>query len=180
MRSSKASVLVRGLSMAIKFIEILIEEIENLGGFAEMLHFVTKEQGRPLAKKIAEVIVGSEWRVPFSLILRLAREAEDDILHGPCWWGSLARIERFGIEPVGYATKEHRDVATGIEHQDLQPSLAQQVIGKQLTCPFFVEWEGERCVVTTLDCDYDLRLGDEITALNAIWIAPARYFNFDL
>jgi hypothetical protein len=176
--------------MAINLLDVLREEIVKAGGYPEMLHFLTKDYARPIAAKIAEVIVKSEWRVPWSLIQRLAKEkvgrtTDPEHYEHDCafWWGSLAEIEdNFGIQEEIFTLEA--DQHGQPHYHDVVPEIHEQIAGKRLSSPFFVQWNGERHVVTYLDVlrvdGREPKVGDQAKEVIQVRIAPASRFNFEV
>jgi len=94
---NSSSTLVSGLGMGMAFIQSLVNEIVVLGGFEEMLHPLTREHGQPIIKRLAEMIVRSEWKVPRSLVECLAiKKSLDNYSDGSFvefdkhfWWDQM-------------------------------------------------------------------------------------------
>ncbi len=180
-KKTEVSVLVKGLGVGMAFLQALTEEIVAAGGFEEMIHFLTKESARPTCKKIAKMIVASDWKIPCSLIQRLVRESQrsdprdmdEDSMYN--WVYGVDLEGQFGIPVIYFGNKE------GAELQTVPKVLVDQLAKKRDQYPLTLEWEGEKYVVvnrsgindvldgkTTLE-EYDCQLG----------LSPAKYFNLE-
>jgi hypothetical protein len=173
--------LAAGLGMAMAFLQKLTDQIVALGGYEEMLQFLTTERGLPTVQKIAELIVKSDWRVPRSLVERLTatRSREE--------WGDghvefdmrfswqMANLEkRFGIPTIGF----------GDGHElPIPRELNEQLVGKPIRYPLIVEWMGEPYVVVGFapsaqedTCRVGLIMESPPEAIS---VAPAGYFDLN-
>lgn len=173
-RKNDASDMVRGMGMAMAFIQILEDEIVEAGGFKEMIHFLTKKAGRPLAKKIAELIVKTKWQIPLSLVERLARKksiAEYDTKTAEWdkrwWWARV--LGDLGVPMIGF----HPDIGG----EPVPNAISDQLVGKPATYPMIVQWNDEPHVVVGIQAPFD-DVGEVIfEAPFSIDLAPAKYFN---
>ncbi len=176
-KKSDVSILVRGLGMGMAFLQVLTEELVAAGGFEEMIHFITKETARPLARKIAELIVKSDWKIPRSLMERLAGEESLEGNDGGQYYEWDKRFnwlsimdKTFGIPVVGF-NPEYREPPVPEE-------VARQIVGKPSTYPMIVQWAGEPHVVVAIYPDWEI--GESVPeCIDAIALAPVKYFNLE-
>lgn len=176
---NSSSVLVSGFSMGMAFIQFLVNEIVALGGFEEMLHPLTREHGRPIVKKLAEVIVKSEWRVPRSLMERLAATEsmrqwgtvyqEDDRFF---FWDIVGLTKRFGIPVVAF----NNDCGD----KPIPAEITEQIKGKVVTYPMVLIWDREHHIVVSVSSNGPWKLGEvNSDSLIAIKLAPSKYFDLE-
>ncbi|MEK7551962.1 MAG: hypothetical protein AAB534_00950 [Patescibacteria group bacterium] len=177
---NSSSSLVSGLGMAMVFIQALVNEIVRLGGFEEMLHFLTSERGKDIVTKLAQVIVDSPWRVPRTLIEKLAREKsakeyEDAAEYDSrFWWNILDLESTFKIPVIRF------DPSCGSPPPP--EKILDQLRGKEICYPLIVEWEGEPHVVVSIGHGYDMEVGvkhPDDFGLEYISLAPAKYFDLE-
>lgn len=186
------SLLVSGLGMGMAFLRALVDEVIKQGGFDEMIHALSldTEQAHETIRKLAKVIVKSKWRIPRSLMERLARsesaessntehyppEAVQCLLeHDTKFWWNLVELEaKFGIPVIS--------VGDPLERGLIPDSLSSQIMNKVVTYPLIVEWEGEPHVVVggTGDGWEILREGENCSKIpNHLTLTPARYFDLE-
>lgn len=182
MKKNEAAVLVRGLGMAMSFLQALTEEIVAAGGFEEMIHYLSTDAARPLCKKIATLVTASDWRIPRSLVERLSFEAsrEEGNDAESVEWDSKFRwclvLDRLGVPQVKFGAPNY--------HPSWQPvpaELIEQLHGIAIRYPMIVTWDGESHVIVNQcggnswqeGCIFDAS-GEDIIAL---CLAPAKYFD---
>ena len=182
---TSASTLAKGLGMAMAFLQALTEEIVAAGGFEEMIHFLTTEQARPLCKQIAEFIVNLPWRIPRSLMERLAWETStkengstESAPQDSLWyWKCIDLTEKFGIPVTVFHNDAHSEPHAGPIPKD----ILEQIVGKKASYPMTVDWNGESYVIVD-GLSFCSEVGETISdnGINAtLAIAPAKYFDLE-
>lgn len=68
------SEMVSGMGMALRLLTSLEKKVVERGGNSAMLHFLTTSLGEENLDQIANLIVSLKWRVPKSIVMRLAKE----------------------------------------------------------------------------------------------------------
>lgn len=180
--------MVDGMFMGAALLKALFEELMVLGGYPEMIHYLTTEHGKDTVKKLAEVIVASEWRVPASLMQQLtykesmACEADDDpevALGDSLFYWALV-LKSFPHIPV-----LSFQIPGGVDYD--YPSLPQEVIGQILNQvatkkPLVVTMDGEEYVLV-MASHYNLMPGvvilKEVGEIDVISLAPAKFFDLN-
>jgi len=159
-KKTDADLMVKGMGMGMAFLQALTEEIVTAGGFPEMIHFLTKESARPICKKIAEMIVASDWQIPRSLMEQLTieetiKEGGSEYLESDRkynWYKVLG--DKFDYIPVIKFCEPIMESGYPLPPD----SITRQLIGKPATYPMIVKWENEDYIVVhaTVDPDVDL------------------------
>lgn len=181
------SQLVSGLGMAMAFLQALINEVKALGGFDEMIHYLSTERGLPTVKAIAELIVKSEWKIPGSLLRRLAEdhwrqygepdEYPADSTDGLFLWGVV--LDDFGIE-----TKHFGGPSGSGSEGTIPDEIRNQIVGVPLRYPMFLTFKGLEYVVCTvcLESDAPLQVGSVVYTGDdpeeGVTIVESKYFDF--
>lgn len=177
---NSASTLVSGLGMGMRLLQLLVNEVVSLGGYDEMLHFLTTErdEARDAIKKIAELIVKIEWRIPRSLMERLAEEdsvnqnrtsdyVEEDKRFA---WGSIC--DKFEIPLLVF--NEHG----GLEDVKLPLELERQLINKPLKYPMIVMFEGKEYILCAIGGG-EMESGKTLEGGTYFGFAETRYFDLE-
>ena len=171
--------MVSGLGMGMRLISSLVTELKERGGHEEMLHFLTTEDGRENLSKIADLIASLPWRVPKSVLMRMAREYAHEEWKDPpiadeyFFWGCV--LQRLDIP---YITFRNDEEASGDEH--LVSELREQLHGKMAGAGLVVHWRDEDYVLTEIDFfDSDIGPYDliNIDRVNYAHLASARYID---
>ena len=177
---NSSSALVSGLGMAMAFIQSLVNEVVALGGFEEMLHPLTREHGQPIIRKLAEVIVKSEWKIPRSLVERLAvaeslkQWGTDYQEFDQCFfWDIIGLTDRFGVPVISFSNDEGSDMPIPSE-------LIEQLVGRNVTYPMILTWNGELYVVASICNDSHWEIGKIYNGtLSWLKLPPAKYFDLE-
>jgi hypothetical protein len=131
---NEVALMVRGLGLAMDFIRRLIAKVVERGGYEEMIHFLTTERGEETLDAVADLIVKAPWRVPRSLIERLAMvmAIENDLGRPQDWWTSA--LAELNI-PVLY-------FGTSLGHPPVPNEIKEQLVGIVLTQGLQVKLNG--------------------------------------
>lgn len=174
--------MVRGLGMAMRLISSLNDELKERGGHEEMLHFLTTESGRDNLRKVADLIVSLQWRVPKSVVMKLAREwsiAEYGGAHVSTdeyfFWEPT--LQKLGIPYTRFVDPQQ----VSAESYSLD-ELREQLEGKTATAGMPVGWKGAEYLVTSLGYGSgDPMLGDtiEMDRLEFVHLTPINYIDPD-
>jgi len=171
--------LVSGLGMGMQFLQTLVNEIVKQGGHPEMLYgmCLPNDTARELVAKIASVIVKSEWRIPRSLLERLAPEDNEEMFGSGKpnhRWGWRPTVEKLGI-PMLYFSND-----SGTDSPFIPTEIVRQIVGKPFVCPLFVKYDGEEYLVIDGSV-FDSEVGVVYTEIqyDDLHIAPARYFDMN-
>lgn len=129
-RKSEVALMVQGLGLAIEFIRRLVAKVTERGGYEEMIHFLATERGEETLNQIADLIVTAPWRVPRSLIERLAAEVsieqygpKPEDQHPEDFWGYV--LENLLKVPVVSFVGESEIIPDEIKNQLLGHPLVQ-------------------------------------------------------
>lgn len=185
-----ASVLASGLGMGMALLQTLVEEVEAAGGCEEMLHFLTREQGRPLCTEIAALIVKRPWQIPRSLIERLAMQFSidnfntlADVQFDKRWNWLPVLFMAGGLPPTIVCFRDEDMVSEHPDYIPLPPEVKEQIVGKPATYPMIVTWQGEPHVVVQIELKNrptNFVEGDIIRArIEVLDIVPTRFFNLE-
>ncbi len=185
-----SSDLVSGLGMAMALLQRLVNAVVAQGGYEEMLHGLSKDYSTPIINEIAAVIVSKKWRIPRSLVERLAaaeslrlipdsaRANEHDRRFA---WDNIGLTERFGIPVVSFT--QRLDQAP--DATPMPAEIAKQLAGKSaITYPMILEWNGEPHVVVreihSSGMDWTVGEVPQSEDYERLDLAPAKYFDLDL
>jgi len=178
------SQLVSGLGMGMAFLQALINEVRALGGFDEMIHYLSTERGLPTVKALAEVIVKSEWRIPGSLLQRLAneyyREYGEDQYVGPIVisdgyfrWGVI--LDNLMVPSLAFGP-------VPIQPAPIPEEIKKQIVGVPLRYPMLVNYEGrEYAVCMIVGPEDETEIGKPYFTGDRdeeIGLAETKYFDF--
>lgn len=173
--------MIRGLGLAMRLISSLTDEIKTRGGHEEMLHFLTTERGKQNLAKVADLIVSLEWRVPKSLMMRLARElclengfAEHAEFDSHIRW--LPLLKGLGIPDVSFTT----NTRLGDFNEYLDDAILDQLIGRPLVAGLTFKWNETEYVVVDFG-EPEPKIGTTIQKRDIDWLhgAPVEYFDLD-
>ncbi len=180
------SMLADGMGMGMAFVQLLVNELVAQGGFEEMLHPLTSERGQQIIRQVAKLIIESGWRVPRTLVERLATEKSRNELgvSGDIrfieWdkhfeWNSLDLKKAFGIPVFSFSYE------SGSPHQPVPFEISEQIVGKRIEYPLLVQWAGQPHVVVNLFVESDdLEIGKVFGGkLLNMSLAPAKYFDLE-
>jgi len=180
-KKNSSSALVSGLGMAMAFIQVLVNEIVEAGGFEEMLHPLASDHGKGVVKELAKVIVGSQWQVPRSLIERLAVQ-ESQNAHGGDYvendmrffWDVINLRKVFRIPVIRFSNEAG-------DNPPIPPEVLSQITQKVVQYPLLIEWKGEPYVLVSITEDNgQLEVGKVPDfEINSLSIAPAKFFALD-
>lgn len=169
--------MIQGLGLGMRFLTLLLEKIIEKGGYEEMLHFLTTDRGGDTLDKIAQLVVDSPWKIPRSLMEKLA--AQESIMQNGCgdytgydskyYWEPV--LDHFGLEALCF--NDHEGTKNPIPD-----SIKQQLVGSNLSYPLLVNWDGEPQVVVQIVDGPDLP-EDKIGQLLVVNIVPAKYFDLE-
>lgn len=179
--------MVSGLGIAMSLITKLCDALNARGGREEMLHFLTTEMGQPNLEKVAELIASLPWRVPMSVVRRMARECalESDPEYASTdenffWEPALQKLKipyiRFVAADGGYdfGLDDHR-----------VDELIVQLHGKPLASGMVITWADEQHVVTSFSYDSpgmeQLKPGDiiDMRTVGFIHLTPIQYIDIN-
>jgi hypothetical protein len=185
-KKNEVSLLVQGLGMGMAFLQVLHEELVAGGGFGEMIHFLTKERARPLAKKIAKMIVESEWQVPLSLMEKLAWKASQENGSDSQYYDRDSKYywrpvcQDFGIPVVEFRGEGHGSC------EPVPKEIINQLAGKKICYPTIILWQEERHVVVgvsgsnfTEDMWEEGKILPKGVMFTALDLSPAKFFNLE-
>ena len=167
--------------MAMQIIQKLINAIVEKGGDPELLYCFCSEH--PLAgttiNAIAQSIIDAKWPIPRSLVERLAEE-KSRFLHDPgaaakdrkWYWNIIDLEEKFGIPVLMFSNDNP-------EFPAIPTEIQKQLVGKRVTYPLYVQWEGAEHVVVdqALGIEEGEVLTDKYFKDGNIGISPADRFD---
>ncbi|MDP2741253.1 MAG: hypothetical protein Q8O66_01015 [bacterium] len=167
----------------------MTEEITAAGGFEETIHFLSMDMARPICKKIAEVIVKSDWRIPRSMMERLAAEQSIKNYGGNDfveydkryqWCSVLDLCDCFTVPILRFGDLK---VRPGKNILPLSEEILNQIVGKPAAYPMIVVWNHEpHVVVQIIELGDDIEEGKMVTESNRIFavdIVPVKFFNLE-
>lgn len=181
---NSTSDLISGLGMAMSFLQRLVNEITKQGGYEEMLHVLSTDQGKTTLEEVAKVIVKAQWKVPRSLIERLAGEVSLQAFADGAYvehdsyfsWETVGLEEQFGIPVVRFAGNNERGLAP------IPTVIWEQLKTKEVTHPMILDFNGEPHVVVgvTIDGEGHWRIGELASGpYDTLSISPAKYFDLN-
>lgn len=149
-RKNEVDPMVQGFGMAQSFLRMLFEEIEEQGGCAAQVHFMTTPQGAENLRSVAKVIANAPWMWPLSLVRRVVGEwsqreggsqptVEMDMAW--IWFGDPLRE----LMIPNIAWEEHQGPFDGLE------AIKDQIRGKVFTSPIFVLHNGRKYLFVNFD-----------------------------
>jgi hypothetical protein len=148
--------MVRGMSMGMRLLSLLIEEVRKSGGTEEILQLLTTPSGRGNLEKVAQLITSLEWKgVPESIVTALAREEslkdepDGEYVEADQNFRWTSVLKKLNIPFVGFT----RQVADDMWTLALPLELREQLHGKITASHMPVNWGGKRYVVVGLSFD---------------------------
>jgi hypothetical protein len=178
---SRSSTLVSGLGMAMKFLQVLTNEIVDQGGHPEMLQMLTTDhpQAQTAIQRIAELIINNQWVIPRSLIEILVKEKSCENEGGNSYvdfdmkfcWNIIDLQKKFGI-PVWKFGKS----------ADLAPvpsEILKQLRERPITYPLIVtKPNGEKFVVVNCSgVNFEIGQTPSLENLENLDLAPIERFD---
>lgn len=177
---TEASVMVRGMGLGMKVLELLVQKLKEHKGNPEVLAFLTRPRFEDNLDRIVRAMIDCDWRIPASEMRHLAEEyyrrefeVEVDLLEEVrnLWW--FSPLEDMGIPYERYSTVPMH------EEPSIPSDILEELDGKVMGYPIRLR-EGDYIVVDWA-YDGDCKPGDTIAAKKVQWlkIAEARHFDFD-
>ncbi len=184
-RKSSPDVMVTGMIMGGNLLRKLVERVVENGGHPEMIHFLTTERGEETLDKLAELIVGSPWQIPRSLMEKLTIEHghkygefnDTDIYH---WWERVLDDLSYGLNvpELSFDHSYHRNVEAEPCPQEILDQLRGRIRPADV---IIVTFKGEEYIVTQLQAEASEDIGDPLFThdeeLQFVDLAPLRYFD---
>lgn len=172
--------MVRGLGLAMRLITDLSEEVVSQGGYPEMLHFLTTEEGRPHITKIAGLIVSLPCRVPISRLIEMSREyhRNDDTTHeGHYQFDWQTGVTKFDIPSIRFGMQ---GLEGGWDFDRVTPTnLILQLVGERAKPGMTVMFEEEEYVVTFILDPPEPGEMIERDHIGLIHLSPRKYFDLE-
>ena len=181
--------MVRGLSMAVRLITNLTDEIKVRGGYEEILYFLTTDAGKENLSKVADLLVSLKWRLPKSLIMRLARERSisDHSEQEEVEWDTnfdWIRVLPSYVPLISLLAVEIWDEYHDSDSDEhLTEEVVSQLVGKTAAPGMVIEWGGNLYVIVGFSGSgfTSVKVGDVITKdnIDVLDLAPLPYFDLN-
>lgn len=176
--------MIRGLSMAMRLLTLLINQVKKYGGNEEMLHFLTTDRGHENLDKVSEFITRLNYAVPVSVLKKkvydITIKCDNKILalyYMDIFWQPA--LQELNI-PYTRFSKENESSNADSCLWPIPEELEKQLRGKLFFSGLPVTWGGEEYLVTALEHrDAFIKLNETIRVddIEFLHIAPALYFD---
>lgn len=187
MSGKTSDAMVQGMFMGASLLRSLVEKVVALGGFPEQIHYLTTKRGQETLDELAEIIVKSSWKIPASLMQRLAFQnsleewgIEDAERDKYFFWASLELEKNFGIPTRRFGDFDSEEAEGDIPLEVTRQLSSMKVVPRK---PIVVIIDEEEYVVVSIDEDQVLVPGESYPPLDKVvrhdWIrvASAKYFD---
>ncbi|MEK7194629.1 MAG: hypothetical protein AAB660_03000 [Patescibacteria group bacterium] len=177
-RKSDVALMVQGLGLAMEFLRRLIIRVVERGGYEEMIHFLTTERGDETIKQIADLIIRSPWRVPASLIQRLAAEqsrkegGDEKYVERDRRFLWVNVLQKLGVPILSFGYGQDKPITDEIR---------SQLVNKILVYPMIVQYEESSMVMCDIagDTDEGKLIPEEVFSRDlALSLAPTEWIDF--
>lgn len=178
---TEVGVMVRGMGMGMKVLELLVSKIKQHKGHEEVLAFLTRPRFEDNLDTIVRAMIACDWRIPASEMRHLAEdyyrsefEVDVNFLEEArnLWWFSPLDdmgipYERFSADP------------SGDEEPPIPKHILEELDGKTMAYPIRVR--KNTYIVVDWAYDGECRPGEliDVKKVQYIKIAEARHFDFD-
>lgn len=178
---TEASVMVRGMGLGMKVLELLVQKLKEHKGNPEVLAFLTRPRFEDNLDRIVQAMVACDWRIPASEMRHLAEgyyrrefEVDIDLLEEVrnFWW--FSPLEDMGIPYERFSSNPEGD-----EEPPIPKDIKKELEGKKMEYPLLLR-QGSFTVVDWA-YDGDCKPGQLIEArkVQYLKLAEARHFDFD-
>lgn len=179
---TEAQVMVRGMGMGMKVLELLEKQIRENNGNPEVLAFLTRPRFKKNLDEIAYMIANCDWRIPISEMRFLAEKAyreefefNPDLLEEArnlWWWSPLIDL---GIPYQVYCDDPNEGPPA------IPDMLRKQLHDRPMSYPLFA---GKKDIVMKLDLvDHKTvwKPGERIdgSQILSVGLVEARYFDLE-
>jgi len=149
-----------------------------------MLHSLSGEHGKAIVAQLAKLIVQSPWKVPRTLIEKLAVDmsriaSRDHLEHDRRFLWDIIDLKRnFKIPVIAFSDNWQMDTITPIPQK-----LVRQLRNMEIEYPLMVAWNNEPHVVVrySTESGEELQIGQRHDNLDLVGLslAPAKYFDLE-